>query len=133
MKYLLIFLLLFPILDAAYNYFCRPDNFDQFWFHFFGAATRATYYFFILYTAWKIRINKLYRIFQWGLVAGTTYWIIFDIFYNIFSGQHILYLGNTALLDKLGVAGFYLKVIFLIGSVIVVISTFLAKKNRKPY
>ena len=116
MIYFLTYIILLWVLFAWYNAdFTTGRN-----FHISGAV-------FSVYLTAGISVIGIYNpldLFYWteclmvAFIVLTARWIFFDIFYNIFTGQHWLYVGKTAWIDKtLGGWSLYIKGLFLFFSI----------------
>lgn len=129
MKYLLIFLLLFPILDAATSWAIIND-YSPIW-HALEAAKYGVLVIFIIAMIQRRRIFDFYRCGQWLIVALTLRWIIFDIALNKMMGWNWYYVGNTGIIDQfIGYWGFWIKPVLLIFSILVICSTFLDDRDK---
>jgi len=123
MIYLLIFSILFPVINAAVNYFMLINN--QFAWHSFQAILVSLVILFIPFITSKIKIEKTRHVFLIAFWFFTFYWILFDLFLNIFRGVGWLYVGSVSVMDTcIGDFQFYIKIGCLFFTSFIIISLF---------
>lgn len=101
----ILYAVLMALLQVAIKNEWHYNNYQL--FHVFGAILNV---FVICSLLW---LPKPDDVFKFILIAITTYWITFDISYNLFNKQAWYHCGG-GLLDRLGLFQFVIKIILLI-------------------
>lgn len=77
--------------DASYTPFTNHK--PTMWPRFIAAAC-------ILFLITVIHALSFLKIFEFTLILASMFWLLFDISYNLFKGEHFMYIGTTAWIDQ---------------------------------
>lgn len=127
---LLLYAILYPIIDAYHDHLVVEGNKD---WHLVKASMFCFNAMIITCAAFGGLVPEhtdVYKFIEYGLkllfVFASCRWILFDMAFNLFSGNTLLYIGHTSWMDRNIPALLHLclKVLFLVASVFLTIELF---------